>query len=331
MDNKGRVSIIVPMHNGEKFIADAIHSVLAQTYQNFELIIVDDGSTDNGCAVVEEFEDERIQLIRKEDGGVSAGRNCGLDHAQGEFVSFLDADDAYDPQYLEKLINAVGEDDCAVCSFKYVMMDENRRESLNTFHQSGSVSIAELMQNFWQNYSAYIFNPCWNKLYRKSILDEYQVRFPLGQYMGEDVMFNFTYMNHCHSFALVPDHLYLYSRYAAQTVQKSNPAYYDNIRTMYMEIRKLLETYSVWPQCSAEYYNRYLVDLKRAVSKASQATISTAEKAAIIRRLEADEMTKQTISGRSDLLSRLLRMRVVYGFIAVYTLHGTLKKMRAKH
>ena len=90
-----KVSVIMPAHNRETFIRDSMDSVLAQTFTDFELIVVDDGSTDTTAAIVESYTDRRIRLIRQPNQGVSVARNTGLEAARGEFITFLDSDDLY--------------------------------------------------------------------------------------------------------------------------------------------------------------------------------------------------------------------------------------------
>lgn len=102
------ISVIIPLYNKKKYISRAVNSVLKQIYTNFELIVIDDGSTDNGANEVQKFKDDRIKLIHQNNQGVSAARNRGIEEAKAELVAFLDADDAWKRDFLETIINLRG-------------------------------------------------------------------------------------------------------------------------------------------------------------------------------------------------------------------------------
>ncbi len=114
------ISVIIPLYNKEKQIANAIKSVLSQTYKDFEIVIVNDGSTDRGIDEVANFSDERIRLVTQRNAGVSAARNRGIKEAKGEYVAFLDADDEWDGAYLESINELIQKyPDCGVYASNY--------------------------------------------------------------------------------------------------------------------------------------------------------------------------------------------------------------------
>ena len=102
-------SIIIPLYNKANFVKKSIESILAQTYKEFEIVIVNDGSTDNSLAVVSEINDPRIHIFSKENGGVSIARNFGIEKAQNEYISFLDADDLWLPDFLQTIVEMIGQ------------------------------------------------------------------------------------------------------------------------------------------------------------------------------------------------------------------------------
>ena len=128
--NKNLVSIITPMYNSGKFIKDTIDSVLSQTYKEWEMIIVDDCSTDISPEIVKSYvgSESRIKYIRTDkNGGVSNARNIALKNANGQYIAFLDSDDIWDKEKLEKQINFMKEKDCAISFTSYELIDEENK------------------------------------------------------------------------------------------------------------------------------------------------------------------------------------------------------------
>ncbi len=104
-----KISVIIPLYNKEHFIKDTIYSVLNQSFSDWEMVIIDDGSTDSSVHIVQSVQDHRIRLYRQENQGVSCARNRGIKLAKGDFIAFLDADDKWMPDYLEKMITLAEE------------------------------------------------------------------------------------------------------------------------------------------------------------------------------------------------------------------------------
>lgn len=117
---KPLISIVIPLYNKESSILTTIQSVISQTYTDYELIVVNDGSTDNGTKIVENYPDTRINLINKENGGVCSARNRGIQEAKGEYIALLDADDLWDVKYLEEQVKMMNDfPDAAMWSINY--------------------------------------------------------------------------------------------------------------------------------------------------------------------------------------------------------------------
>ncbi|MBQ5484196.1 MAG: glycosyltransferase family 2 protein [Lachnospiraceae bacterium] len=128
-NTRDMVSIITPCWNGEKYIAETMDSVLAQTYTNWEMIVVDDGSSDGSADLVRSYEkkDARIRLICQENAGSAAARNHGIKEAKGRYIALLDADDVWEENFLEEQLKLMAQKDAACVYSSYRLMDENSR------------------------------------------------------------------------------------------------------------------------------------------------------------------------------------------------------------
>lgn len=145
------ISVIIPLYNKENSIKSTIESVLAQTYTDFEIVVVDDGSTDNSVSVVQEFSDRRVRIINKVNGGVSSARNEGILAAKGEYIAFLDGDDLWHPLYLETLNQLILDyPDVAIYGIGLDRINDNKiLELTNTEFTRG------VIHNVWDNYPGF--------------------------------------------------------------------------------------------------------------------------------------------------------------------------------
>ena len=144
-----KTSIIIPIYNSEKYLHKLLESVINQTYKDIEIILVNDGSTDNSLNICEEFRsrDNRIKICNKANGGVSSARNEGIETATGEYITFIDADDYIDKNYIEMLVNNI-EDGYLIKIFNNKKLDFNNiRFDLNTSYMEDTIFVMQyLMQ-----------------------------------------------------------------------------------------------------------------------------------------------------------------------------------------
>jgi len=204
------VSVIIPVFNVEKYLSRCIDSVLAQTYKDWELLLVDDGSTDDSGRICDEYAqiDSRIRVFHKENGGVGSARNLGIDEAIGDWISFVDSDDWVTSDYIENLIHTGHlEDDVLYSSGMVVHMIEGREWDLFTYEERCiSLDNVEDVKTF-----RIFANGCpVAKLYNKSILNSNGLRFNTDFSFNEDHLFVIKYLCFVKAIYLIPFNNYYY-------------------------------------------------------------------------------------------------------------------------
>ena len=186
-----KISVIVPVYKAEKYIEDCVQSILSQTYANFELILVNDGSPDASGAICDRLaeKDARIRVIHKENGGAATARNAGLDAAQGEYIAFVDGDDLIHPQYLELLLAMLQKDkaDVAWCHYDF-FTDESSFSSLplDVEQETAKTELEygqEILKEFRKHERRTSLISLCMKLYKREIFHD--LRIPTG-YIEED-------------------------------------------------------------------------------------------------------------------------------------------------
>lgn len=253
----GGVSVIMPAYNAERYIGKCIKSVLAQTYKDFELIIVNDGSTDGTLHICQKFaeKDERIVLHNKKNGGEDMARYDGLQLARYEYVTLIDDDDFLPPNALKTLYNA------AIANNVDMVMGNNKVTMFG-----GLVSVErkysdeqtnrlmehdEIMQNFYIGFfgKSVVNVALWAKLYRTSIIRK--VFQPTGYRVGGDLVINMRIFPLLQSLYIVPDIVYHYRRGSGVTA-RFMPYWMENMKKLYLEKKKEMFAHDFVPQ--AEYY-----------------------------------------------------------------------------
>lgn len=183
------ISIVIPLYNKERSIAKTLDCVLGQTWQDFEVVVVDDGSTDRSAEVVKRCTDPRIRLISQKNAGVSAARNRGIAEARGEWVALLDADDEWEPDYLAtQAALATAYPDCSVCATNYVFVSDDGSRRNTILHKLPFDSEDGELTNYFE-VAACSHPPIWTSatMARKEAFEAVG-GFPLGVKSGEDLI-----------------------------------------------------------------------------------------------------------------------------------------------
>lgn len=192
------VSIIVPAYNCIKSLECCVGSIRQQTYTNFELILVDDGSTDSSGKLCDKFaaKDDRIRVIHKPNGGVSSARNVGIDAATGEYITFCDSDDYLEPDYLETLVQtAKTNPDCGHIWCCFQTVTGYQKENAVPNYLSAESVLHYTLNGYMTLHDMWLDTCPWNKLYTAKIIKESGLYFSEDLSLGEDWLFNLAYID----------------------------------------------------------------------------------------------------------------------------------------
>ena len=200
------VSIIVPVYNAQQYLENCVQSILAQTYRDFQLILVNDGSTDESGNLCDGFaaRDSRVTVIHQKNAGVSAARNAGLAVASGEYIGFVDADDTIVPEMYEQALDRIG--DCDISMWDTVTVWSDGRTEPDTIDLLGADCV--LGKEDWNpRLLRYMAGSACRCLYRRELIKD--IRFPVGIKLSEDRLFNLEAMGKAKSLSYFKKGLYL--------------------------------------------------------------------------------------------------------------------------
>lgn len=225
---KPKVSIIIPVYNVEKYIGECLESIIHQTYDNLEIIVVNDGSTDNSGSIIDSFmkRDKRIILYNNENHGVSYSRNYALERCTGVYVTPIDADDIVANDYIDTLISGFIDDSIDLVSLKMVK-EKAFNSDLFISGKYTKQEHEEIIKQLWGVHEGFICG----KMYKKSIINKYHLRLHEDLAMSEDLVFNIEYLKHCNDTVNYSGKKYFYR-------QLSNSSSYDYTNIKWFSVIK---------------------------------------------------------------------------------------------
>lgn len=206
------VSIIVPIYNAEGFLRRCVDSILTQEYTDFELILVDDGSTDASASICDEYaaSDDRVRVIHKVNSGVSDTRNLAISEACGTYLQFLDSDDWITPDATKSFVRAAKEHDCDMVISDFYRVVGERLSHKGDIEETTVMSQEEFASHMMENPADFYYGVLWNKLYKREIIEKYHIRMDTSISWCEDFLFNLEYIRHAESFYALQVPIYYY-------------------------------------------------------------------------------------------------------------------------
>ena len=235
-----KVSVIVPIYNIEQYIRRALDSLANQTLKELEVILVDDGSTDNSGSIADEYAEKfaNFSVIHKMNGGSSDARNIGIEVSSAQYIGFIDPDDYAEFNMFEQLYSSVvkNESDIAICSYIEEYSEnnfQNRTVSFSFENNDVNSLICEFINGRFGAYA-------WNKLYKTSIIKDESIEFPKGIQLGEDTVFLCEYLKHIDAFSVVDLYLYHYIRNSNSICAKYHKRQFEYYRGAYLAKKSLI-------------------------------------------------------------------------------------------
>lgn len=206
------VSIIVPIYNAEQYLRRCVDSILNQEYTDFELLLVNDGSTDASGDICEEYgdRDPRVIVIQKENTGVSDSRNRAIDRARGKYLQFLDSDDWITPDATRLFVRAAEEYGCDMVISDFYRVVGERLSTKGDIEEEGVLTREEFAAHMMENPADFYYGVLWNKLYRRDIVEEHNLRMDTDINWCEDFMFNLEYIRYAKVFYALHAPIYYY-------------------------------------------------------------------------------------------------------------------------
>lgn len=322
------ISVIIPVYKAENSLKKCVDSVLQQSYTNFELILVDDGSPDRSPAICDEYaeKDGKIKVVHKENGGAGDARNAGLDVAQGEFIAFVDSDD-----YLERdfLINAVQKTEDADFYISGITMCTKDSKNIYVPSISGRFSAKETLEKCFAEIPLICLSGPWCKLFRTDIIKNENIRFDVNLTCGEDTDFNLSYLLKTSSVYIDDRNFYNYSLDNPDSLfNRYNPCYYEEHKRLYDKWLRVLTELNCSPVAVMAVKKRHILSLISNIDHAFTHDIEKSERKKVIQRISKDKSIKSgvKIKGKNGIIRTLLKYRLNCFVYILYSIRYRKKK-----
>lgn len=322
------LSVIIPVYNTGNSLGKCLDSVLSSSYNDFEVILVNDGSTDQSLKICEAYsqKDSRIRLLSQENQGVSAARNHGIAVSRGEWLVFVDSDDYISEDFLGI---AAEETHSPADMFIFDFIKPGRNENFLS-EQGGAIAyfyekeyapqIIEKMLRHWQlveNGNTDLCSPC-AKAYRRSLIEQYSIRFPDNVFVGEDILFNAEYLLKIKSCKYIPRPVYRYLMRSDSATHGFTTGLVQNYCDFEKKLKRLLETSNRFLPLENTYYANALENMAYILIKEIFSPYNTAshrERCCLCEEMQKDQIFRSAL--KYNFKIGILPRRILLGFFRI--------------
>lgn len=226
------VSVIVPVYNAKVYLERCVNSVLAQEYEEFELILVDDGSTDGSSLICDAYaeRDARVRVIHKANSGVSDSRNRAMDEAKGKYLQFLDADDWLTPDATKLFVQSAERSGCDMVIADFYRVVGDKLSHKGDIEKGEILTREEFAGFMMENPADFYYGVLWNKFYHRELVEKLQLRMDPGISWCEDFIFNLEYIRHCRTIYALQVPVYYYVKTKGSLVNSQGASINNTIR-----------------------------------------------------------------------------------------------------
>lgn len=327
---KYKISIVVPVYNSEKYLEKCIESIMNQTLKDIELILINDGSTDNSRKICDYYKyiDKRIKVLHIKNNGVSNARNVGISYANGKYIMFADSDDYVHPKWCETLYKVAEskKDDFIVCGYKIINQRITPFELKKVLADTKDKNLILHKSDFYLLYRNGLLNSPCNKIFKTDILQKNKIRYKKDLSLGEDMIFNLDYLKYCNgNINIINECLYYYVQSKEESLDYK---YYSNLLEIYsLLFYTLRENMKIFNADFKKYEKYFWTDYFYLLEKTLRNTLHKDNNISIIEKVKynnsivksEDFITSITYLNDKDVNKFYLKALKTKNYIVIYT------------
>lgn len=336
-----KVSIIVPVYNCEKYLKRCIESVINQTYKDWELILIDDGSTDKSYDICLEYKKKykNIIALHQDNKGVGEARNYGIEKAIGKYCMFIDGDDYIEQETLNILSNEIKKNDYQIIfygNYNYIFShDRYIRIGENKYKEYEFNNNEEFKKIYIELFNKFLVNQVWNKIYKKSFIDEIGISFPKEMNYSEDIIFNIKLYKNLKKGKVLNKSLYNYINHKEDSLCTTfNINKFNDMKYAYIKINQ--ETKD-WNRELANYLNNaFIKDINIFINSlySTSCNLTYSKKREVVKKISNDDVVQNCINIsdikgiRNEITSIILKNKLVTGALLMGKVISLIKKLK---